>query len=325
MNITDENNSKKEVKALVPFSPSLLKSNIQKAVRRNDADKAIKSAKSLITLNETDALRRLMIIPIEDCLLPVDYDKLAAMLMRVSTKGGEPLTEAEKSLALSIIGDVARCEWRDLDVDNPDDLGKDYAMHSVKGSKENDLVNALLYRSRIGGSRWDYWMLTQMARVWNKRFAEGTWKADDLKQYFTGEIIDWNDVQYATVDDFLLESVDMHSSGILFMLLKLDWVNDLLIKEIPPDKRGFMSHDYTKSDMSNKELLDSVLWCCRSSINLKMNVWETELGKDKPVTYLLADRIPRDYWPVFEKINEAIKEETDNISRWVISQQAGVK
>ncbi len=326
MNKTDEKNAKKDaVKALVPFSPSLLKSAIQKSVRRGDVDKAVRAAKSLILLNETDALRRLMIIPIEDCIMPPDYDKYAAMLMRVSSKGGEPLTEKEKTLALSIIADVARCEWRDLDVDNPDDEGKDYAMQPVKGNKENNLIDALLYRSRIGGSRWDYWMLTQVARVWNRRFANGSWKAEDLKKYFTSKVIQWNDVPYATVDDILLQSVDMHSSGILYMLLKLDWVNDLLIKEIPPDKRGFMNHDYTKSDMSNKDLLDSIMWCCRSSINFKKNVWETYLGKDKPITYLWADRIPREYWPVFEKINEAIKEETDSISRWIIGQQGGLK
>ena len=317
--------SKEKAKALVPFSPSLLKSNIQKAVRRNEVDKAVKSAKSLILLNETDALRRLMVIPIEDCILPLDYDKYAAMLMRVSSKGGEPLTEPEKTLTLTIIADVARSGWRDLDVDNVDDEGKDYIMQPVKGDKENSLIDALLYRSRIGGSRWDYWMLTQMARVWNKRFSEGSWKAEDLKKYFTGEVVEWADVPYASTADIMLEAVDMHSSGILYMLLKLSWVNDLLNKEVPPDKRGFMSHDYTRSSMSNKELLDSIMWCCRSSINYKKNVWETELGKNKPVTYLMADRIPRDYWPVFEKINEAIKEETDNISRWIISQQGATK
>lgn len=83
--------SKNEAKALVPFSQSLLKSAIQKSVRRGDVDKAVRAAKSLITLSETDALRRLMIIPIEDGILPPDYDKYAAMLTRVSSKGGVPL------------------------------------------------------------------------------------------------------------------------------------------------------------------------------------------------------------------------------------------
>lgn len=312
--------AKDEIKALVPFSPSLLKSAIQKSVRRGDVDKAVRAAKSLLLLNETDALRRLMIIPIEDCILPPDYDQYAAMLMKVSAKGSVPLTEAEKTMALSIIGGAARCEWRDLDVGNPDDKGKEYVMQPVKVNKENDLVNALLYRSRIGGSKWDYWMLTQMARVWNKRFAEGSWKAEDLKQYFTGEVIEWNDVPYATVDDIMLETVDMHCSGILYMLLKIGWVKDLLRKEIPFNKR-----DWLGGDVSDHNLLEQIMWCCRSSLNPKMNIWETQVGKDQPVSWLWADKVPEEMWPVYEYITEAIKEEVDGISRWIISQQGEAK
>ena len=308
--------SKEEVKAIVPFSPSLLKSAIQKSVRRGDVDKALRATKSLITLNETDALRRLMIIPIEDCILPPDYDQYAAMLMKASSKGSVPLTEAEKTLAISIIGEVARCKWRDLDVGNPDDEGKDYAMQPVKGNKENDLINALLYRSRIGGSKWDWVMLNQMARVWNKRFSEGSWTAKKLKQYFTGEVIQWQDVPYATVDDIMLETVDMHCSGILYMLLKLGWVKDLLQKEIPPEKRAWLG-----SNTSDLNLLEQILWTCRSSINYKKNIWITQVGKDQPVSWLWADKVNEQYWPVYERVMGAIKEETDNISRWVISQQ----
>jgi len=312
--------SKDEVKALVPFSPSLLKSAVQKSVRRGDVDKAVREAKSLIQLNEVDALRRLMIIPIEDCILPPDYDKYAVMLAKVITKGSVPLTEAEKTMALSIIADVARCEWRDLDVGNPDDEGKDYAMQPVKGNKENDLVNALLYRARAGGSRWDVPMLNQIARVWNRRFAEKTWDIEKLKSYYTGQVINWNDIPYATVDDIMLDAVDFHCSGILYTLLKIDWIKALLRKEIPFNKRNWLG-----SDMSDHNLLEQIMWCTRSSINYKKNVWETQVGKDQPVSWLWADSIPEEMWPVYEHITEAIKEETDNISRFIINKQGEKK
>jgi hypothetical protein len=318
MDTTDEKKPKNEVKALVPFSPSLLKSAIQKSVRRGNVDQAVRAAKSLIQLNEVDALRRLMIIPIEDCILPPDYDKYAAMLTKVNAKGSVPLTEEEKTLALSIIADVARCEWRDLDVGNPDDEGKEYSMQQVQGNKENDLVDALLFRARAGGSRWDIPMLNQMARVWNKRFAEKTWDIEKLKSYFTGKVINWNDVPYATDDDIMLEVVDFHCSGILYMLLKIDWIKDLLRKEIPFNKR-----DWLGSDMSDLNLLDSIMWTTRSSINYKKNVWETQVGRDQPVSWLWADKVPEEKWPIYEQITEAIIEETDNISRCVIAKQGG--
>jgi hypothetical protein len=313
-------NTTDDEKAQVPFSPSLLKSAIQKSVRRGDVDKAVRAAKSLIQLNEVDALRRLMIIPIEDCILPPDYDKYAAMLAKVSSKGSVPLTEEEKTVALSIIADVARCEWRDLDVNNPDDEGKDYAMQPVQGNKQNDLVNALLYRARAGGSRWDVPMLNQMARVWNKRFSEGSWTAKKLESYFTGQVINWNDVPYATVDDIMLESVDFHCSGILYTLLKIDWVKALLRKEIPFNKR-----DWLGGDVSDHNLLEQIMWCTRSSVNYKINVWETKVGKDQPVSWLWADNVPEAMWPVYEHITEVMKEETDNISRWLIAKQGEKK
>jgi len=308
--------SNEEVKAQVPFSPSLLKSAIQKSVRRGDVDRAVRAAKSLIQLNEVDALRRLMIIPIEDCIIPPDYDKYAAMLTKVSARGSVPLTDEEKTTALTIIGDVARCEWRDLDVGNPDDEGKEYAMQPVTGNKENDLVNALLYRARAGGSRWDVPMLNQMARVWNKRFSEKSWDVEKLKSYFTGEVINWNDIPYATVDDIMLETVDFHCSGILYMLLKIDWVKELLRKEIPFNRR-----DWLGGDVSDHNLLEQIIWCCRSSINCKKNIWETQVGKDQPVSWLWADKVPEQLWPVYEHITEVTKEETDNISRWLIAKQ----
>jgi len=309
--------SKDEVKALVPFSPSLLKSAIQKSCRRGDVDRAVRATKSLIQLNEVDALRRLMIVPVEDSILPLDYDKYAAMLMKVSAKGGSPLTEDEKSLALTIIGDVARCKWRDLDVGNPDDLGKDYVMQPVQGNKENDLIDALLYRARAGGSRYDVPMLNQMARVWNRRFAQKTWDIEKLKSYFSGEEIKWDKVPYATVDDILIESVDFHCSGILYMLLKIDWIKYLLRKEIPFNKR-----DWLGGDVSDHNLLEQIMWTTRSSINYKKNVWETQVGKDKPVGWLWADAVPEAIWPVYRHIASEIKEETDNISRWIIRKQA---
>jgi hypothetical protein len=258
-----------------------------------------------------------MIIPIEDCLLPPGYDKLAALTAKVSSKGGGPLTEDEKTLILSIVADVARCEWRDLDTGDPDDEGDGYLMQGLSGGKENDLVNALLYRARIGGSRWDLPMLNGKARSWNKRFAEGSWSYETIKGYFTGEIVEWRDVPYATKDDFLLEAVDFHCfPPIINMMLKKPQVKELLSSRIPFNQRGFLG-----SDMSDGALLETIMWTTRVSINYKRNVWETAAGVDQTVSWLWADKIPEQWWPVFEDINEQLKEELDNIARWYLSKQ----
>jgi hypothetical protein len=133
---TDEKNTKKnEVKEKVPFSKGVLKSATQKAIRRGEVEKAVRCTKSFLELDELDCLRRSMIWPIEDVILHPSYNELAKLTNKLSQKGSVPLTEEEKTKVLTIVGDFARCEYRDLDVDNPDDPGQDYAMQMVKGNK----------------------------------------------------------------------------------------------------------------------------------------------------------------------------------------------
>lgn len=297
----------------IPFYKSTLKSAVQKAIRRGEVEKAIRCTKSFLELDELDCLRRSMIWPIEDVILHPAYDELAKLTDKLSRKGSVPLTEKEKSKVLSLVGDFARCGWRDLDVGNVDDEGEAYAMQPVKGGRENDLVNALLFRQRIGAGYWDKTMLAQMARVWNKRFAQGSWTAEKLKQYYTGENIAWNDIPYATVADIPVETIDFHCSPINTILLKKDSVKELLKSEIPFNRRDFLG-----SDMSNGNLLETIMWTMRSGINYKKNIWYEDHGA---VDWRNADKVPKNYWPVFEKIYDQIKQETDNIAEWYLNKQ----
>ena len=304
---------KDKVKESVPFYKSTLKSAVQKAIRKGEVEKAVRCTKSFLELDELDCLRRSMIWPIEDVLLHPSYHDLAKLTDKLSQKGSVPLTEAEKTKVLSLVGDFARCEWRDLDVGNVDDEGEAYAMRPVKGNRENDLIDALLYRQRIGASSWDRTMLAQMARVWNRRFALGTWTAEKLKRYFSGEVMNWSDVPYAQKEDILIESIDFHCSPINAILLKKDSVKELLKSEIPFNRRDFLG-----SDMSNGNLLEVIIWTMRSGINYKKNIWYEDHGT---VDWRDADKVPKNYWLVFEKIYDQIKQETDNIAEWYLNKQ----
>jgi hypothetical protein len=100
------------------------------------------------------------------------------------------------------------------------------------------------------------------------------------------------------------------------MMLKKSQVKELLSSRIPFNQRGFLG-----SDMSDGALLETIMWTTRVSINYKRNVWETAAGVDQTVSWLWADKIPEQWWPVFEDINEQLKEELDNIARWYLSKQ----
>ena len=60
----------------------------------------------------------------------------------------------------------------------------------------------------------------------------------------------------------------------------------------------------------------------RSSLNPKRNIWYED---QRPVHWLEADNVPKQYWKVFEDIMQQLKEETDSISKWVINQQGEKK
>ena len=315
MDITDKKNAKNsEVKEKIYFSKGVLKSATQKAIRRGEVEKAVRCTKSFLELDELDCLRRSMIWPAEDVLLHPQYDELAKLTYKLSQKGSVPLTDKEKTKVLTIVGDFARCEYRDLDVDNPDDPGEAYQMKSITG-REVDLVNALLFRARAGGSRYDVPMLNQMARVWNKRFSEKTWDVEKLKSYYTGKVIEWKSVAYAQREDILPESIDMHTDPwIMGKLLQKPDVKDLLHKLIPINDR-----DWANDGWADVNIIEQVMWCCRSSINLKLNIW---MKPPRTVSYLEADHIPERLWPAFEELYRRIEPDLDEIAKLKLDRQA---
>jgi hypothetical protein len=290
----------------LPFNSSILKSAIQKAVRRGDVDKALACTKSLIDKDPKGCLRRLMIIILEDALLHPDYAKLAVLTDRARQKGME-LTEADKTLVLTIVADITRCEWRDFEKDNPD-YAEGYKIAKL-GDEELALINAINYRVRIGGWKDDMEMMRKFARIWAKRFAEGTWDIDKLRSYFTGETVEYADVPYAGIADIPIEAADFHVFSVGKILLKKSYVTEMIRKAMPPEKR-----DWAKPWVSDEDILYKVCWCLRSGVSYKKVLWTGER-----VNWLEADKIPQEYWLDFRTIYGRIEGELDSIGRWFLN------
>lgn len=289
----------------IPYSPSLLKSALQKAVRRGEVDNALAITKSLLAKDQRACLRRLMVIVLEDGLLLPNYDKLAVLTDRVRQKGAT-LTEEDKSLILSMVADLTCLEWRDFEKDNPD-YSKDYKIAKLE-DEELALVNAINYRANIGGYKGDTDMLRLFARVWNKRFAEGSWNIDKLKSYFTGESIEWADIPYAINADIPIEALDFHCTAIGKILLKKPYVSNLIQQAVPADKR-----QWAKPWTSDEDILNKVVWAFRSGVNYKKVLWTGE-----PVDWLQADKIPEECWSDFKTIYGRIERELDGIAKWLL-------
>ena len=290
----------------IPYSASLLKSAMQKAVRRGDVDKALSCTKSLLDKDPRACLRRLMVIVLEDGLLLPNYTELAVLTDHIRLKGSS-LTEQDKTLVLTMVADLTRCEYRDFDKNNPD-YTEDYKVAKLEDD-ELALVNAINYRVKIGGYKGDLDMLRNYARIWQKRFGEGTWNVDKLKGYFSGEVAEYGDTPYATNEDIPIEAIDFHCSSIGRILLKKPYVSQMIDKAMPNDTRGWAGEWQSDEDMLNK-----VVWCLRSGVNFKKVVWTNE-----PVEWLLEDNIPQDLWDDFRTIYSRIQDELDNLAHWYLN------
>lgn len=290
----------------LPFNSSLLKSAVQKNIRRGNVDEALACTKSLLDKDPRGCLRRLMVVILEDGLLHPDYTKLAVLTDRVRQKGME-LTEADKSLVLTIVADITRCEWRDFEKDNPD-YTEGYKIAKME-DEELALINAINYRVRIGGWQDDMQLLRCMSRIWQKRFAEGSWDIDKLRGYFSGETVEYGDTPHAGIADVPVEAADFHVFGIGKVLLKKPYITEMIRKAMPPETRG-----WAKPWVSDEDILYKVCWCLRSGISYKKVLWTGE-----PVNWLEADKIPQEYWLDFRTIYGRIEGELDSIGRWFLN------
>ena len=279
-----------------PFSKSLLKSAIQKAVRRGEEEKALRCAKSLIASNLNDYARRLPVIVLEDSLLHPDFDKLIEITKKASRKN-YLLSEEEANLLLTITGDIARTEIRDFIIDNPDKIDN----YSKIDDDKLSFLKAIKYRTFIGGMKDDIVMLNDFIKIWSYRFSHG-WDREKIRSLFKTKPIKYDEVDFCTEEDILLETVDFHCSPMSKIILRKDWV----VKEL---KTSFPNQE--PEDMLNK-----IVWCLRSGVNNKKIFWN-----GKTVNWLEADKIPSHQWEDFKRIYNLIKYELDDISKWFIKKQ----
>ena len=93
------------------YTPSLLKSAIQKSVRRGHAEAACTAALALWRLSPVDLVRRILVIPIEDVCAHPALPVLAWLAMALP-KGFVP-SDAHLLVALSVVRELCACPWQD--------------------------------------------------------------------------------------------------------------------------------------------------------------------------------------------------------------------
>lgn len=285
----------------------VLKSGLQKAIRQGKPDEAVRIAKSFITLDAKDCLRRLPVITMEDVMLHPEIDKLVDMYKRSGRKAFQ-MSDDERDFVLRYVWQLAKCEYRDnFWKNNPDGLEEPDLTRLTE--KQRSLSNAVEYRASARGLPEDPPMMRWQLRAWQNRWTHCGMDVSDIEQYFDeAPAIRWNAIEYADEKDIPLNAYDFHVLGSTFnrLIAQKDYVKQA-VTEVYPEK-------------SVQFVVMNLVWRYWVAVNDKK-----QIGYDRPIDWFLDDG-EKNAFPVAEreKMNQLwsiIEADVKTLSEWVRSKK----
>ena len=178
------------------FTIPLLKSNLQKAVRRSESKSAIQSALAILQREPIEFLRRLPILFIEDvCLM----DSFPIVIWLMMADKHYLLNTMDMDILLRIVRNL--CETKTYY--EPTNVGGtlDFDHHYLSTVKEKDCVLSLYYRMLYGGMKGDMSMLRNAIYYYNER-------PDEIGKTRYDLLVDYDELGYEV--HILPESIDFH-------------------------------------------------------------------------------------------------------------------
>jgi hypothetical protein len=207
-----------QYKANIP----LLKSNLQKAIRRSKTEIAIKSALAIIQREPIEFLRRLPIIYIEDVCLMDSYPIVVWLMMADKEY---KLNANDIDLLLQITKNLSECKICYEDYDNHfiDKNIFELSHKNLQNLNNKDELLALYYRSKYGGMKGDITMLKNSIYYYSVRFNEI-------------EKTIYNSIDYLNLGvqlDIIPEAIDFHPfPHMISYLVKLTNLDNNDIREL---------------------------------------------------------------------------------------------
>lgn len=275
------------------LSPSVLKSAIQKAIRRGKCGAAARCTHELLNINPPEALRRLLVISVEDATLHPSTP-LITWFMLAQAKGYCLGPEA-KAAVVRFAAELAACDVKDTleevmddenNSTNPESPTFSNAFRNLGAAcadlteEHGALVISLAIRGHFGGMRCDVDMLRTAASTWRSRFLV------DKKLWTEGLDMCFQDamaraaadaggmpppLSYAeplkvgpvTRGDVPLAAVDFHVSPVIDRLMEMDSVRAAAARALKcaPSLAG--------DDGSIANPLRSAMWAHCSSVSTK--------------------------------------------------------
>ena len=160
------------------ISISVIKSALQKNIRRCRPEQAVRCALQLINISFTDFIRRIPIIILEDAILHPHIHILIWFM--VADSKDFIINNTHIRFFLQIVWEIAKGNCRDPFPPDEDfstereDLVKNFGTmqieENLKSNYHKTIIRSILCRIRFGGMRGDMWMLRHYAYIWYLRF-----------------------------------------------------------------------------------------------------------------------------------------------------------
>ena len=273
------------------LSVPVLKSILQKSIRRRRPLPSVKVAMELADKSLGELLRRLPIIILEDSTLHPDFDLLVWLMMAHSKDYSIPSTMLAR--VFEIIFEICMCPWIDScssvisagrnqqkDVNDSctatslTSLHEELSTHEITG--RSSLIWAMLARAEYGGMKGDVNMLRSFATVWKNRFeSDGQcptlgirWtlvpatiheKTRDQAHQLVSELCQ-SKLRRLTLNDISVQGIDFHCSSIIDHLL-----SDDPLRELCHDLLKLNGDSDTCSQLSS--MLKQCLWDHSAGVN----------------------------------------------------------
>ena len=162
------------------YSTSLLKSNLQKAVRRQNATVAMQSALLLLQREPMEFLRRLPILYVEDATL---MDSITICVWMLMADREYSMTSSDIALLLNIVRRLCECvQFYD---DSTDEDAPPVKHEEIESCLQADAILAVHYRSLYGGMKGDMRMLRRAVHHFKSH-------PEQVQQHGEFKPIDWN-------------------------------------------------------------------------------------------------------------------------------------
>lgn len=248
---------------------SILKSHLQKAVRRGLTGVALATCRKMLEVCPVELLRRLPIIMIEDVQMDACVPTLIWLMVYYSDRLSRCFTH-DSSIKLSdrVVNWVYSvvehwCRWTVYDAIEykNEEWNWRAEVDKIDDRSIRDCLYALQVRASYGGMGGDLEMLRQYTRLWCQRWTDDSSKSDwmlakpVIKDYDRSEILE------LTRENFILEAIDFHPCP---------WFLDRLFESSP----SYLS----------RQVIQDVIWHTCSAVNYRR---ERGICRDYQITLTL--------------------------------------